>query len=634
MKDNHFILYNGGAPAASMRVQGLVSDLLMLVGKGCPGKWDAGGWTENSPPWLLWQPPSKARCLARPVRSERSPFTNTPLNGSCTSKPANQQTMADVDDLIAFPSIEDVNEILQSSSPPAPRHTTLTDPRGEDDTASLSGSARNDSGPDEAVFDLPAHKSSPGTSNASSDDEISLLESPCTPSHRPSKQIAALGQRSPFQNPSSVRAMQLDTTPPHLSRTKTYANSRATSTPRSVRSHRGTPSRIMNGSPSKSVRKEHPLVLLHVTLLPLPREYPMAVLESVLPPSILKNWELLVEKTTPTVLHRGVLIPHPQEDYDLLEERLLESLELKQPRILKCGHFRLPPEEEADVVEDGGEGSDTDDGDSELPDVDICHDCGRRIRDGRLGDAGSGSKRWDVKLFAANGLMRAGAWGAAWREMERVDVEILPWMEENMRRDLEARCEDEDRIKQQEELERKEEGVGGLDDERLREIYGQDGQSFMDGVRDESTPSRPPRPFPDPSPFPEPSGSKVHQSQKEVPLWELLRNYVVLMAQDRKNITIFLLSIFVLFLSMRTSTPSSTVGIPESPIGDVHKSVISSGAMRETSRRPSIKSTLSAQVVAHSYTLSSKPQPTGIKVPKVTPLTETECDRFSEVLGL
>ena len=120
-----------------------------------------------------------------------------------------------------------------------------------------------------------------------------------------------------------------------------------------------------------------------------------------------------------------------------MEERLLESLELKQPRILKCGHFHLSPEEEAEVL-DSDDNSEADDAD----DLDICADCGRRIRDGRFGDAGTGSKRWDIKIFAANGLMRAGAWGTAWREMERVDVEILPAMEERMRRELEARREE------------------------------------------------------------------------------------------------------------------------------------------------------------------------------------------------
>ena len=42
---------------------------------------------------------------------------------------------------------------------------------------------------------------------------------------------------------------------------------------------------------------------------------------------------------TQTILERGALIPQPRENYKLLEERLLKSLELKVPRILKYGHF-------------------------------------------------------------------------------------------------------------------------------------------------------------------------------------------------------------------------------------------------------------------------------------------------------
>ena len=331
----------------------------------------------------------------------------------------------------------------------------------------------------------------------------------------------------------------------------------------------------MNGSPTKSIKKEHPLVLLHVTLLPIPHEYPAQVLESVLPPSILANWQLLLEKTTPTVLHRGVLIPHPREDYDLLEERLLESLELKQPRILKCGHFHLSPEEEADVGTLDVDEDEEDEENSELNDADLCPDCGRRIRNGQFGDTGSGSKRWDVKVFAANGLMRAGAWQAAWREMERVDVEILPWMEDSMRRELEVQNEEEERFRREEELEREEAGVGGLDDERLKEIYGQEGFSFVDGGPGEElqgtySKSRSRKSFPaeETSAQRRESNFQQHPEKSEVPIGDLLKNYVYLMAQDRRNLVIFLLGVFVLFLAIRTSSSNkalSTITTPGVP---------------------------------------------------------------------
>lgn len=295
-------------------------------------------------------------------------------------------------------------------------------------------------------------------------------------------------------------------------------------------------------SPTKKVKKEYPLVLLHVTLLPIPLVYSQEIMEAVLPPSILENWKLLQEKATDTVLERGILIPHPREDYDLLEERLLESLELKLPRILKCGHFHLSPEEVEDALAES-------DNDEDLDDADICLDCGRRIRDGTHGSAGTGSKRWDIKLFAANGLMRAGAWSAAWREMERVDVEILPWMEEDMKRELELRWEEEERTK----MEAREEGVGALDDERLREIYGGDPQAYVDGLIDiphTHTPATPQR-------TPQKASKSDHE---DVPLWDLFCDYVCNAAQDRRNVTILLLSILVLFLSMGSYSPGPAGG--------------------------------------------------------------------------
>lgn len=439
--------------------------------------------------------------------------------------------------------VGDVDEVLHSSPQARDQSTHSIDRRLEDDEDSLSGSAHHSSGPDEAVFDHPSRTSSPQTSNGS-DDDISVLESHYEPEYRKPSPFTPNKSRPSFRNPSSVRAMQMDTTPPHLSspssqqRHRLYTPSRQ-HTPRSVRPHRNAMSSPSKLSPSKKLKKEYPLVLLHVTLLPIPLIYSQEIMESVLPPSILENWKTLQEKATDTVLERGILIPHPKEDYDLLEERLLESLELKTPRILKCGHFHLSPEEEADIAEADSEDED----DEEATDLDVCFDCGRRVRDGRYGSTGSGKKRWNIKLFAANGLMRAGAWSAAWREMERVDVEIVPWMEEDMKRELELRREEEERTRAPEA---KEEGVGALDDERLREIYGGEAQAFIDGLVEETpaTAEMAKRST---------TGRKSKQPRREgeeVPLWDLLRDYILRMVQDRRNVAIFLLTVAVVFLSM------------------------------------------------------------------------------------
>ncbi len=438
----------------------------------------------------------------------------------------------------------------------------------EDDEreASISGSAHHSSDPDEAVFDIPSHHSSPQTSPQHSDDEISVLLSesgypPGEHGQQPSFPYTPVKNRSPFRNPSSVRAMQLETTPPpHLISPSSQQRYKLTTpsrngTPRSVRSQHSAMRSTSQLSPTKKLKKEYPLVLLHVTLLPIALSYSTEVLESVLPGYILENWKLLQEKATDTVLERGILIPHPREDYDLLEERLLESLELKLPRILKCGHFHLEPDEEADLVD-----SDTDTFDEDDNDADICDDCGRRVRDGRFG-SGTGSRRWDIKLYAANGLMRAGAWGAAWREMERVDVEILPWMEEDMKRELELRKEEEERHileqshLQQEEAIRSGGKSTGLDDARMREIYGEGAQAYVDGLNEEK--------IQDPSP---PKPHRPRHQQQDVPLWTLLQNYVYLAAQDRRNIAICCLSILVLFLSLGSLRRPAHPPLPSYPI--------------------------------------------------------------------
>jgi len=478
----------------------------------------------------------------------------------------------------------------------------------DDQEESISGSAHHSSDPDEAVFDIPSHHSSPQTSPQHSDDEISVLlsESGYPPSERelpPSFPYTPAKNRSPFRNPSSVRAMQLETTPPpHLTSPSSQQRYKFTTpsrngTPRSVRSHHSAMRSTSKLSPTKKLKKEYPLVLLHVTLLPIALSYSTEVLESVLPGYILENWKLLQEKATDTVLERGILIPHPREDYDLLEERLLESLELKLPRILKCGHFHLEPDEEADLAE-----SDADHFDEDDNDADICDDCGRRVRDGRFG-SGAGTRRWDIKLYAANGLMRAGAWGAAWREMERVDVEILPWMEEDMKRELELRKEVEERHVmeqshvQQDEVIQSSGKSTGLDDARMREIYGEGAQAYVDGLTEETMPFSPP-----------PKPRRQRHRQQDLPLWTLLRNYVYLAAQDRRNIAICCLSILVLFLSLGSLGRSIHPPLPSYPItpaavtsaGAFVGDILSSHASITNVATPVVSVTDSNSATAHS----------------------------------
>ena len=261
------------------------------------------------------------------------------------------------------------------------------------------------------------------------------------------------------------------------------------------------------------------------------------------------------------------------------------------PRILKCGHFHLSPEEEADIAADSDSETETD-----ANDADTCLDCGRRIRDGKFGSAGTGSKRWDIRLFAANGLMRAGAWSAAWREMERVDVEILPWMEEDMKRELELRREEDERARAEQAHAEREDGIGGLDDARLREIYGHDAQAFVDGLGDEiPTTASPSQRTPTKRPM---------ESQEDVPLRDLLRDYMCHVAQDRRNVAIFLLSIVILFLSMGSSASTRR----EVQVHDQHHSVPTPIAQASPYRTDAF-STASASVTNAASSTPSPPPP-------------------------
>ncbi|KAI9849120.1 MAG: hypothetical protein M1837_005350 [Sclerophora amabilis] len=474
---------------------------------------------------------------------------------------------------------------------------------------------------DEAVFDEESYRSSPTTTSRLScnelDDAISEIpdaqnvpDEPRLPStKRISSPYTPMKQRSPFRKTSSVRALQMETTPPPPTPAP-VTHSPYVSSPRSQNFKISTPSR--NGTPRSqgkklgtAKKKEYPLVLLHVTLLPIAMPYSVELMEAVLPGYILENYNLLRDKINDTVLERGILLPHPREDYDLLEERLLESLELKLPRILKCGHFHISEEEQAEI--DGDDAYD----DVDDEDLDICEDCGRRIRDGKSG-SGSGNRRWNIKIFAANGLMRAGAWTAAWREMERVDVEVGPWIPEELKRELEARKE----MQEEEDAEHRVAAAAAAaaeaaqnaaersetthrdyhrdepshnqarqsaeaDQLRLREIYGDlmpgsygvEETSHVEHDGDDTAPvprsCEPQRARNRRSPTHHSSKRTIHRSlDSEIPLTILIRNYLLLLARDRRNVAIALLSILVVFLSLNTtnsgSASSSTTNLDSS----------------------------------------------------------------------
>lgn len=128
--------------------------------------------------------------------------------------------------------------------------------------------------------------------------------------------------------------------------------------------------------------RKAPLVLLHISLLLMPG------VEEVAP---------VLKRLTPTTLARGLLIEHPRGDYKLLEELIMDGLGL---------------DEADDEAGAGGDDADDDGVDGWASSLGV-----RKVL---------GRDRWDIRVYAANGLMTQGAWRRVWTDMERVDVEVSP----------------------------------------------------------------------------------------------------------------------------------------------------------------------------------------------------------------
>lgn len=416
------------------------------------------------------------------------------------------------------------------------------------------------------------------TSNAYSLLPEPLIITPSPSPHTPSKILS----RPAFRTPSSVRAMQMSSPTPSVFSGSPRSSKRPTV------SRLGTPN-AHNQSPTKNktptrfkFKKEYPLVLLHVTVLPLQWPYGDA-LDAVcgegLPrelQGIKESWKLLKEKLGDTVLERGILLPHPQDSYELLEERLLEALELPvRPRakILSCGHY-LGPDDAGDLSsEDGSENED----DTRMMGLRErwCDICGREVQYEEVGISWK-QKRFRVKVYASNGLMRAGAWAAAWREMERVDVEIEPFVPLHLAPLMDSLMtfhaqplpaqglnqgladhqhegnESEPRLQEEDEAMRRRE----REEERMKEIYG-DSPPAASEFDDMTRPHH---------------ASSTRQKYGDT-LPELIWAAIKVVLRDKKQVAICVLSILVLILALRATSTSISVdreiGIPKAAAADI-----------------------------------------------------------------
>lgn len=396
---------------------------------------------------------------------------------------------------------------------------------------------------------------------------------------------ATAKSRRAFRKPSSVRAIQMHTEDESDGDGDEDGESTPSRRHRRGPSTRSSPLKSQKSKSQKSHRvnevnevNEYPLVLLHCTLLPpsLPVAGAFAtnanvdIVKDVLPKKYYRRWKLLEEKVGSGYLRdRGVLISHPEDSYDLLEEKLLESLELQRPR-LHHGHFLAHESKDDDKDQDD---EDQDDDDEE--EGDMCPDCG-----GRVVTCTSQNRKWEVKVFAANGMMRAGAWAAAWREMEKVDVEVSLWLPTDVRRELERRLLDASRSQSQSQ--------SRTDDTSSSTTIPQSQATKPQSQADAPKSTVPASP------------KDTQAKQEQIALQTLLINYMRVLANDKRNIVIALLSITIAVFAMGVGRPSSVsaeVQVQPVPVPEMH--VSPSASMSQYAAASARPSDSFASTIAH-----------------------------------
>ncbi|KAJ5925940.1 hypothetical protein N7454_007450 [Penicillium verhagenii] len=355
----------------------------------------------------------------------------------------------------------------------------------------------------------------------------------------PPRQMRSIRPReAAFRKPSSVRAIQMHTEDEgeddeYITPTRRRPGMRS---PGSLPVKR-SPYYPPNASTNKpKPKKDYPLVLLHCNLLapslPVPGASDLQnqdIVEQVLPHQYWKRWRRLQEKVGSGVLRdRGVLISHPEDLYDMLEERLLESLELQRPRVHQghfFGHEESNPESEGEVSDQSESETDGEQGEE-------CLDCGGRVV--RQTDT---NRKWEIRVV-----------GSCMGEMEKVDVEVGLWLPSNVRRALEKRMLEERSAASKEEPQTMlticEAGHQDMDARRLSASIERHARSFSEAG---SIPSAaPPAP-----PVPEPTTDIPHREpEPEIALGTLLINYIRVLASDKRNIALVIMSVAVAFLAM------------------------------------------------------------------------------------
>ncbi|KAG9663229.1 hypothetical protein KCU95_g19041, partial [Aureobasidium melanogenum] len=182
-------------------------------------------------------------------------------------------------------------------------------------------------------------------------------------------------------------------------------------------------------------------------------------------------------------------------------------------------------------------------GDDDETDVRPCDTC-QRVH---VGDA------WSVRVYAANGLMRAGAWAACWSEMERVDCEVRPCLSEHISRRLDEMQMAEDIANEQgshmpatrlmHERQTIQMPKRHVQSNPIAPIE-EPAVVAINKQHSSKTRSKSPT-TPRPAPALQDDLPPIYRP-KDVPLRLLLRNYLYLMLRDRRNIAILFLGLTLL----------------------------------------------------------------------------------------
>lgn len=278
---------------------------------------------------------------------------------------------------------------------------------------------------------------------------------------------------------------------------------------------------------------------------------------------------------------RGLLVAHPGGEYEVLEERVLRSLGVEGGRV-RDGHFFGAGDVEVEEEAYGEEGEERVDSGNEVEEGSRkCRTCCKRV--GGLEDGVAGKRRWDVQVFAGNGRMTADTWALSWEEMEMVDVLVTPWVsgeeQAGLEKALAAEAEQE-RFREKEEKDEQE-----RDAKELKEAHAvqakkvQDWEEEWRRSREEETEKR----LLETAQIEEKMAAleaqimDLHDSQQrqehskaemreprhtfedlppafkpeQVPIEVLLRNYLLLLAKDFRNIAIVVLLAVTVMLSMQ-----------------------------------------------------------------------------------